>query len=251
MAPGRRVTLGLIAFLSLLAAGASPQERREKPPAQARRTSQEELNAEVLRTMKAYRTSLEELLRLYREEVERRAGRVEELRGYFEKGFISKSELEQGQRELSDSKTKLKDTEQKIAEVDGGIAEATALSELLKLPPLAAGQYMEKGSLIRYNGKAPWSLADAGRIERFFSERFGHVLPVSALGQTPVHDRMKFDHHNAMDVALHPDSPEGRALMAYLRQTGIPFMAFRNTAPGSATGAHIHIGTPSVRLASP
>jgi len=50
-----------------------------------------------------------------------------------------------------------------------------------------------------------------------------------------------------MDVALHPDSDEGRSLMAYLRRAGIPFIAFRSAMPGSATGAHIHIGLPSIR----
>jgi hypothetical protein len=48
-----------------------------------------------------------------------------------------------------------------------------------------------------------------------------------------------------MDVAVHPDSAEGRALIAYLRGNGIPFIAFRSAVPGSATGAHVHIGYPS------
>lgn len=250
MGPARHVTLSCIPLLFLLA-GASPQNGKEKSLVQAGQASQEKLNAEVIATMRAYRASLQKLLRLYEEEVKKKAGRVQELRDYFEKGFISKLELDQSRQQLSDSEAKLRDTQQKIAEVDAGIAEATALAELLRLPPLAAGQYIETGNLIRYNGKARWSLSDAGRIQKFFSQRFGRALPVSALGQTPVHDRMKFDHHDAMDVALHPDSSEGRALMAYLRQTGIPFMAFRNLASGSATGAHIHIGRPSVRVASP
>jgi len=48
-------------------------------------------------------------------------------------------------------------------------------------------------------------------------------------------------------VALHPDSREGQSLIAYLRQSGIPFIAFRGAVPGAATGAHIHIGQPSPR----
>ena len=61
---------------------------------------------------------------------------------------------------------------------------------------------------------------------------------------------MGFDHRNAIDVALHPDSPEGRALIKHLRGSGIPFVAFKNAVPGSATGPHIHIGKPSVRIAA-
>ena len=75
-------------------------------------------------------------------------------------------------------------------------------------------------------------------------------MPVSAYGQTDVHDRMGFAHHGAIDVALHPDSAEGRALMAHLQSLGIPFLAFRAAVAGSATGAHIHIGPPSHRLGS-
>jgi hypothetical protein len=59
---------------------------------------------------------------------------------------------------------------------------------------------------------------------------------------------MGLDHREAMDVAIRPDSKEGLQLMAYLRKTGIPFIAFRNKMRGLATGAHIHIGRPSARL---
>ena len=48
-------------------------------------------------------------------------------------------------------------------------------------------------------------------------------------------------------LALHPESAEGRSVLNYLRQAGIPFIAFRNAVPGAATGAHIHIGKPSPR----
>src|SRR5258706_221440 len=96
---------------------------------------------------------------------------------------------------------------------------------------------------------ADWSLEQAEKIKEFFLAKFGRALPVSAIGQTAVHDHMKFDHREAMDVALSPDSKEGRALIGYLRETGIPFMAFRRKIAGVATGPHIHIGNPSPRLA--
>jgi hypothetical protein len=59
---------------------------------------------------------------------------------------------------------------------------------------------------------------------------------------------MGLDHRNALDVAVHPDSPEGRALMGYLRAAGIPFIAAWGAIPGSASGAHLHVGQPSPRL---
>ena len=84
-----------------------------------------------------------------------------------------------------------------------------------------------------------------------FSERFGHPLPVSAFGQTPVHDELGFNHRNALDVAVHPDTPEGQALMTWLRGERISFVAFRQAVTGKATGAHVHVGEPSSRLAMP
>jgi len=59
---------------------------------------------------------------------------------------------------------------------------------------------------------------------------------------------MGFDHRNALDVALHPDSQEGRVLMGFLRTRGIPFIAAWGSVPGATSGAHIHVGQPSPRL---
>jgi hypothetical protein len=73
-------------------------------------------------------------------------------------------------------------------------------------------------------------------------------LPTSAVGQSVTHNQLGYDHRNAVDVALHPDSSEGKALISYLQNQGIPFLAFRAAIPGVATGPHIHIGSPSRRL---
>jgi hypothetical protein len=51
-----------------------------------------------------------------------------------------------------------------------------------------------------------------------------------------------------MDVALHPDSTEGKAFIDHLRKAGIPFIAFRGAVQGASTGPHIHVGKPSGRL---
>jgi len=84
-------------------------------------------------------------------------------------------------------------------------------------------------------------------VRAFFASRFRHGAPISADGQTTFHSRMGFDHSNAVDIAVGPDSAEGQALMNHLRAMGIPFIAFRRAVPGSATGAHIHVGIPSPR----
>ena len=92
-----------------------------------------------------------------------------------------------------------------------------------------------------------WSLADSKKVENFFFTTFGRPLPTSAFGQSDIHDRWGLDHRQGLDVGLHPDSPEGVALVDYLRAEKIPFLVFRHAIPGVATGPHIHIGFPSHR----
>jgi len=74
------------------------------------------------------------------------------------------------------------------------------------------------------------------------------MLPVSADGETAVHQAMGFDHRNRVDVALFPDTAEGKWLRHYLEASSIPYYAFRSLVVGKATAAHIHIGPPSTRL---
>lgn len=135
-----------------------------------------------------------------------------------------------------------------VREADALVADAEAAREIAALPTPAPGETQEGPALIRFAGIGRWSLAALPALERFFAGRFGHPLPISALGQTTAHDRLGLDHRNALDVAVHPDSVEGRALMDHLRSNGIPFLAFRAARAGVATGAHIHVGEPSGRL---
>ena len=78
--------------------------------------------------------------------------------------------------------------------------------------------------------------------------RFHQPLPISANGLTLTHAIMNFDHTGRTDVALPPDSPEGRWLVDQLTLRDIPFLVYRSVVPGKATGAHIHLGLPSPRL---
>ncbi|HEX5604365.1 MAG TPA: hypothetical protein VFX63_17515 [Pyrinomonadaceae bacterium] len=92
-----------------------------------------------------------------------------------------------------------------------------------------------------------WTLAEATKVEQFFLSKFKRPLPVSAFGQSDLHTRWGWDHRNGMDVGLHPDSVEGRALIEFLRAESIPFLVFRGPVPGVATGPHIHVGNRSSR----
>ena len=97
-------------------------------------------------------------------------------------------------------------------------------------------------------GTGKWRLADAQKIQDFFLARFKRRLPTTAFGQSDLHTRCGLDHRNGIDVGLHPDSTEGRALIEFLRNESIPFLAFRGPVPGVATGPHIHIGNRSPRV---
>jgi hypothetical protein len=99
----------------------------------------------------------------------------------------------------------------------------------------------------RSDSNGRWRLADAGKVKEFFLAKFNRPLPLSAFGQSDLHTRWGLDHRNGMDVNLHPDSAEGRALIEFLRAESIPFLVFRGPIPGVATGPHIHVGNRSPR----
>ena len=206
------------------------------------------LRVDAIAKMRESRTRYDQLLNLHEEEKQRLNEEFAKRRELFQQGVISRAELLPVQQALMASMRNILDVKRWILEDDIAIAEVTMRDELLRLPGLARGGYSEGGALIRFNGGALWSLTEAPKIERFFSRTFGKALPVSAFGQSPAHDRLRFDHRDAMDVALHPDSNEGRSLISYLRQLGIPFIAFRGRIPGTSTGEHIHIGNPSARI---
>ena len=128
------------------------------------------------------------------------------------------------------------------------MSERLAAIEVAKTPKAAQAELIVTPTVIRYQGAGDLATDGVGTLQVFFAERFGRALPVSALGQTPVHDRLGFDHRHAVDVAVHPDSEEGRVLIEYLRRERIPFLAYKGAVPGASTGAHLHIGQTSPRI---
>jgi len=201
---------------------------------------------DLVAATKQYKESLEKLLPFEQERLKTATETVEKRRSLLAQGIVSKREVEESEHALAEAQSKLAEINKRMAEADSMMAEAMN-DENWKLPDLPRGGYRATTALIRYNGPFDWSLKDAGKVETFYESRFGHSLPISAYGQTAVHSQLGFDHRNAIDIAVQPDSPEGQAIMAYLRAQGIPFIAFRHAVPGSATGAHIHVGPPSHR----
>ena len=123
---------------------------------------------------------------------------------------------------------------------------AMARSEQAAIAPSAGGGVEE-----HFAGKGALSTSDVQAIEVAYQKKFDKPLPISALGETAVHRALGFDHRGRVDVALSPDQAEGVWLLEYLAARRIPYYAFRAAVPGKATGAHIHIGPASTRLARP
>jgi hypothetical protein len=176
-------------------------------------------------------------------------GEVIRLRKSFQDGQISKQQVVEAEQSFVVALKRVHELRHVVTEADIAITEAILGEKVLRMPVLPVGGFTQTAELSRFNGGFKWSIKEAPRIEKFFAQSFGRSLPVTALGQSHTHNRLGFDHRDSIDVGLHPDSAEGRTLIDYLRSSGIPFLAFRQAVPGTATGPHIHIGRPSARLA--
>ena len=183
------------------------------------------------------------LVELQQAEVEKLTKSTDLLRQLYSEGLIARVELEKSEQELTAAQARVEETKKadELAKVQAQeIAKAQALAK--------TKTFVKPTSMITRSTAGNWSIANLSTVQQFFSSTFGKPLPTSAVGQSATHNRMGWDHRNSVDVGLHPDSSEGRTLIAYLQTAGIPFLAFRGAVPGVATGPHIHIGSPSHRL---
>lgn len=198
------LALGLLLVVVLDAAPAAAQSRVPSPPPRPPVTSRRETEADrlaamIVRTTREYVASLERMRAAYKKEADSFAEMVEVRRDLFERGIISRRDVEIAEELLAEANRKVQEADRWIKDANdirqSVLGEAALHSELAKttLPP---GGYMATGVFIRLNGTAAFSLSDLPRVERFFSSRFGRPLPVSAFGQTTVHDRIGFDHRN-------------------------------------------------------
>ncbi len=248
----------LLATLLLGAVPAAAQSRApvvsptSRSPALSRQAAEaDRIAAEIVRTTREYVASLERMRATYQQDAAALAEMVEVRRDLYQRQIVTRREVEIAEEALAQATRKVEEVDRWIKDAsairESILGEAALHAEIAKTS-LPAGGYLATGVFIRFNGTAAFTLGDLPKVERFFGGRFGHTLPVSALGQSAVHDRIGFDHRNAVDVAVHPDSAEGQALMGYLQSQNIPFIAVRQAVPGSSTGAHIHIGQPSRRF---
>jgi hypothetical protein len=210
----------------------------------------------LIQAAQEFKAKTEQLIQLQEKELLSAEAKTEELRQLVSEGLVAKAELAQREESLSVLRSKLEASKQQIENSEHLVAEIKATDEAQKMQLAAAkasaqagrGQSFLRPTIMRYGGASSFALANLASVQGFFVSRFGRNLPTSAIGQSSTHNQLGYDHRNAVDVALHPDSLEGQTLINYLRSQGIPFLAFRGAVPGVATGAHIHIGSPSHRL---
>lgn len=217
----------------------------QSPPAT---TAAQESRARLMAASETYRQSLERLLILQREDVERAQAQVARQRQLLGMGLIARRQLETSELALQTALGRQGETARQLDSLDHLVAEVQLSDQLARLAGPASGVVDLPGArLFRFVGSTRWAMSDWTRVDAFFRLRFARPLPVSAIGQTETHQQLGFDHREAIDVALHPDSEEGQAVLAFLQAEGLSFIAIRGAIPGSATGAHIHIGPPSRR----
>jgi hypothetical protein len=219
--------------------------------------AQQRLDAQLQRATTEYKSKLEQLLVLYEADSKQAEARFTKLRELLAQGLITRPEVEAAEDTAAQMRVKVVEGQVQLKRADVLVAEALVEAEAEdsirkgrpSSPRRTVNALVQTTAYIRYGGARPWSVAEAAGIKQFFIRRFGRALPVGAFGQSLLHDRWGYDHRNAMDVGVSPDSTEGQALMEYLRANGVPFTAFHFAVPGKATGPHIHIGLPSHRIA--
>jgi hypothetical protein len=260
--------------LAVLLACAAPSFAQKKTRAKAgtkasTKPSAEEqelarARASLVEAAEEVKSSTRELIALREKQLAAAEQKHEQLRQLYAEGLVSKVKVEESEETLAEMRASVDVLRRQIDDSDRVIAEVAAMAEAEKLAKIEAERaaklhtaqsrllrptlYGTNALIIRHTGTAYWTAANISTVQSFFVATFGRPLPVSAQGQTATHTRLGFDHSRGVDVALHPDSAEGRALINYLQANGITFIAFRAAVAGSATGAHIHIGPPSSRI---
>ena len=241
------MVLGLALCLVVPAFGAEPSPGKKPAATKSTLNGDSKAARELLNnTVDEYKLSLAKLRDLQQKNAHAAEAKAVKLRELLSSQIVSVREVESAELEFARAKADLDKTTLELDHADGILEEVAALDKLLTLPN-RPNSYVSTGVLIRYSGTR-WNMSEVSKVDGFFTSRFGRRAPISAFGQTALHSRLGFDHSNAIDIATHPDSAEGQALMEYLRASGIPFLAFRSAVPGKATGPHIHVGLPSRRL---
>ena len=180
----------------------------------------------------------------------RRQRAMIEMQQLVSSGVISRSEAQASGADFDNAQAELHLAETR-ARLIQEMAERLRIEKGIAALELQAESHPDWAGKVytRYDGSGVFTRADLQKVSTAFASRFAKELPISADGETALHRSLGFDHRGRVDVAVSPDQPEGVWLMHFLQTNKIPYFAFRMAVRGMATGAHIHIGPGSTRLA--
>ena len=261
------ISAGLALAMSTAAGPARAQQRsgadtvngkKNQTASRSTRTAEPvRLRADLKQASDDYKSNVEQLLTLHEAESKQAEAQLTKARELLAHGLVTRREVETAEQAAAQTRKKVAEVQAQLKSAGVLIAEAMVEVEAEESTskissssaPRTVNTLVQTTAYIRYGGAHVWSLSDASIIKQFFARRFGRALPIGAFGQSALHDRWGYDHRNAMDVGVKPNTAEGQALMEYLRANGIPFLAFYFAVPGVATGPHIHVGLPSHRIA--
>lgn len=234
----------------LVASGALPQMRLRKAQEDVQDALDMSLLKKSLYSSDLLQEQAEQMVFVAQRMVFRRQRALLDMQQLVGAGVISRAEaeasgtnLERAQQELEWAQTRANLVEQVAESVRMEKAIASMESQAESHPEWAGKVYT------KYDGNGAFTPGDLKVLETAYVNRFAKPLPISADGETALHRSLGFDHRGRVDVAVTPDQPEGVWLMRYLESKRIPYFAFRAAVPHQATGAHIHVGPGSTKLA--
>jgi hypothetical protein len=243
-----RAEAGIQRLRSLVEAGALPRAQLQ----QAEDALADARDAAILRRLMPVRDLTEEqagdMVAAAKRRLDRREKQLEKMRSMVDAGVAAKIELGAYFEEAGYAR---KEYELAVSRADlcREIAVMAREEQDRRAHPQPAPPDPGRQS-VRFDGDGILTPLAFRNLENAFERRFSKPLPVSAVGETAVHRALGFDHRGRVDVAVSPDQPEGIWLRQYLESHRIPYFAFWHAVAGKATGAHIHIGPESTRLAS-
>jgi hypothetical protein len=235
----------------LVAAGALPAVRLDKAQEDLLDSMDSSVLKQSLYSKDLLPEQAEQMIAIAERMVVRRAHALDRVQELVDAGVVSPAEAAASGNDLARAKQEL-DWAQERARLVAQIAESVRLQKSIASLESEAESHPEWiGSVYtKYDGNRTFTPTELATLKVDYQTKFFRELPISADGETAVHRALGFDHRGRVDVALNPDTPQGKWLMSYLQSKKIPYFAFRAAVPHKATGAHIHVGPESTRLSA-
>ena len=178
----------------------------------------------------------------------RKQKRSMQTRQLVETGILARSEAEASSSDVISAKLRLD-----LAIERARLVKDMALQKQLAEVETEAESHPEWNGQIytRYDGNGTFTRADFNKISAAFLANFGHMIPVSADGQTAVHTALGFNHAGRIDIALNPDQSE-KARGCFVTSSGTTSRITHSGAPWHARlPARTSIWDPAARASAP